>query len=134
MADLNEAIEQAHQDVEATEQQARQLEARLRRIAGMERLLPARQYGKPFPIDWLKGNITARSLVNTWDPALASFLGVQSGSARIAEERKVARQMQAEALRMRTERLQAENAERQRQRERYAIAGINPITHRRVGQ
>ena len=134
MADLNEAIEKAHHDLEATEQEARQLEARLRRIAGMERLLPARQYGKPFPIDWLKGNITARSLVNTWDPALASFLGVQSGSARIAEERKVAREMQAEALRLRTERLQADNAAKQRLRERYAIAGISPITHRRVGQ
>ena len=134
MADLNEAIEQAHQDVEATEQQARQLEARLRRIAGMERLLPARQYGKPFPIEWLKGNVTARSLLNTWDAPLASYLGVQSGSARIAEERKAAREMAAEAMRMRTERLQAENAEKQRMRERYAIAGINPLTRRRIGQ
>lgn len=134
MADLNEAIEKAHHDLEATEQQARQLEARLRRIAGMERLLPPRQYGKPFPIEWLKGNITAKSLVNTWDPALASFLGVQNGSARIAEERKVAREMAAEALRLRTERLQAQNAERQRLRERYAIAGINQHTGRRYGQ
>jgi len=133
MADLNETIEQAHQDVEATEQQARQLEARLRRIAGMERLLPARQYGKPFPIDWLKGNITARSLVNTWDPALASYLGVQSGSARLAEERKVAREMQAEALAMRTERLRQQNADAQLQRERASIAGINPHTGRRQG-
>lgn len=133
MADLNEAIEKAHHDVEATEQEARQLEARLRRISGMERLLPARQYGKPFPIDWLKGNITARSLVNTWDPALASYLGVQSGSARLAEERKVAREMQAEALAMRTERLRAQNGAAQQQRERYVIAGINPNTGRRYG-
>ena len=134
MADLNEAIEKAHHDLEATEQQARQLEARLRRIAGMERLLPARQYGQPFSVEWLKGNVTAKSLVNTWDPALASYLGVQSGSARIAEERKVAREMAAEALRLRTERLQEQNAERQRQRERYAIAGIDPVTNRRLGQ
>lgn len=134
MADLNEAIEKAHSDLEATEQQARQLEARLRRIAGMERLLPSREYGQPFSVEWLKGNVTARSLLNTWDAPLASYLGVQSGSARIAEERKVARQMQAEALRMRTERLQAENAERQRERERHAIAGVNPLTRRWYGQ
>ena len=134
MADLNAAIDKAHHDLEATEQQARQLEARLRRIAGMERLLPQRSYGQPFSVEWLKGNVTARSLLNTWDAPLASYLGVQSGSARIAEERKVARQMQAEALRMRTERLQAQNTAAQQQRERYVTAGINPLTRRRVGQ
>lgn len=133
MADLDQQIAQAHHDVEATEQQARQLEARLRRIAGMERLLPARQYGQPFAIEWLKGNLTAKSLLNTWDPALASFLGVQSGSARIAEERKVAREMAAEAMRLRTERLQVENAAAAQRRERCAIAGVDPITNRRLG-
>lgn len=133
MADLNEAIDQAHHDVETTEQEARQLEARLRRIAGMERLLPAREHGQPFSTEWLKGNMTARSLLNTWDSPLASYLGVQSGSARLAEERKVAREMQAESMRLRTERLREQNAEKQRLRERYAIAGINQHTGRRFG-
>ena len=134
MADLNEAIEQAHHDVETTEQEARQLEARLRRIAGMERLLPARQYGQPFSTEWLKGNVTARSLLNTWDSPLASYLGVQSGSARLAEERKVAREMQSEALAMRTQRLREQNAAARQKRDQCARAGINPTTGRRFGQ
>ena len=134
MADLNEAIEKAHHDLEATEQQARQLEARLRRIAGMERLLPNRSYGQPVNIDAIKSSLTARSLINSYDEPLASYLGINSGSSKAAEERREARHLAAEAIKLRTERLQADNAEKQRLRERYAIAGINPLTRRRVGQ
>ena len=41
MPDLEQQIAEAHSDLEATEQQAKQLEARLRGIPGMERLMPA---------------------------------------------------------------------------------------------
>jgi hypothetical protein len=134
MPDLDQQIAQAHHDLEAVELEAKQLEARIRRIAGMERLLPDRNYGRPVNVQALKENLTARSLINNADPALASFLGIQSGSSKAAEERAEARRMAAEAMRLRTERLQQENAAAQQQRERYAIAGINPINNRRVGQ
>lgn len=133
MPDLNDQINQAHVDLEQRERDARQLEARIRRIAGMERLLPARNYGRPVDIDALKSNLTARSLINNADPALASFLDIQSGGYKAAEEREEARRMAAEALRLRTERLQQQNADAQRLRERFSIAGINPHTGRRLG-
>jgi hypothetical protein len=134
MPDLHEQIAEAHHALEAVEMEAKRLEARLRRIPGMERLLPDRNYGRPVSIDAIKANLTARSLINSYDAPLASFLGINSGSSKAAEERREARHLAAEALRMRTERLQAENAEQQRQRERFAIAGVDPITRRRVGQ
>ena len=95
--DLCQQITEAHAAVEQAEQQARQLEARMRRIPGLERFLPRRQFGQSVDIAALKSNLTAVSLLNR-DPELASFLGVQSGAfARKAEER-AARAMQAKAL------------------------------------
>ena len=133
MPDLDQQIAQAHHDLEAVELEAKQLEARIRRIAGMERLLPDRNYGRPVNIQALKENLTARSLINNADPALASYLNIQSGGYKAAEEREEARRMAAEALRMRTERLHQQNADAQRLRERFSIAGINPHTGRRQG-
>ena len=131
--DLCQQITEAHAAVEQAEQQARQLEARMRRIPGLERFLPRRQFGKPVDVAALKSNLTAVSLLNK-DPELASFLGVQSGAfAREAEER-AARAMQAEAMAMRTARLREQNQQRQLQRERDSLAGVNPLTNRRYGQ
>ena len=110
------------------------MEARLRKIHGLERLLPSRNYGQPVNIDAIKANLTARSLINSYDAPLASFLGINSGSSKAAEERREARHLAAEALRMRTEKIAAENAAAAEQRQRYAIAGVDPITRRRVGQ
>ena len=134
MPDLNQQIAEAHQAVEQTEQQARQLEARMRRIAGLERLLPARNYGRPVNLEAIKTNLTARSLINSYDEPLASYLGINSGGAKAAEERREARKLAAEAMRLRTERLQAQNAAAAEQRQRFAIAGVDPITRRRTGQ
>jgi hypothetical protein len=134
MADLNQKIAEAHSNVEAVELEAKQLEARLRRIPGAERLLPKRSYGQPVNIDAIKGNLTFRSLVNSYDEQMASYLGINSGSAKAAEERREARLMQAEALRLRTENLRAQNAAAALQRERFSNAGIDPITKRRTGQ
>jgi len=134
MADLNQKIAEAHSNVEAVELEAKQLEARLRQIPGAERLLPKRSYGQPVNIDAIKGNLTFRSLVNSYDEQMASYLGINSGSAKAAEERREARLMQAEALRLRTENLRAQNAAAALQRERFSNAGIDPITKRRTGQ
>ena len=134
MADLNQKIAEAHSNVEAVELEAKQLEARLRQIPGAERLLPKRSYGQPVNIDAIKGNLTFRSLVNSYDEQMASYLGINSGSAKAAEERREARLMQAEALRLRTENLRAQNSAAALQRERFSNAGIDPITKRRTGQ
>ncbi len=105
----------------------------MRRIPGLERLLPRRQFGQPVDIAALKRNLTAVSLLQR-DPELASFLGVQSGQYQRQAEARAAGQMQAEAMAMRTARLREANQQRQLQRERYANAGISPLTGRRIGQ
>ena len=134
MPDLDEQINAAHADLEQREQDARKLEQRLRRIPGLERLLPQRNYGRPVDIDSLKSNLTARSLINSYDEPLASFLGIQTGSGRQARELREAAKLQAEALTMRTEKLATENAFKREQFQRTLNAGINPNNGRRWGQ
>lgn len=104
----------------------------MRRIPGLERLLPARQFGQPVDIAALKRNLTAVSLLQR-DPELASYLGVQTGQYAREAEAKAARAMQAQAMALRTARLREQNQQRQLQRERFANAGINQHTGRRIG-
>ena len=133
MPDLDDQINQAHADLEERELEARKLEQRLRKIPGLERLLPQRNYGRPVDVEAIKSNLTAVSLINSFDTALASFIGVQNGSARKDRELREARLMQAEAMKMRTERLAAENAFKREQFQRTLNAGINPNNGRRFG-
>ena len=130
---LDEQINSAHAELEEREQEARQLEQRLRRIPGLERLLPQRTYGRAVDVAAIKSNLTAVSLINSYDEKLASFLGVQTGSAREARELREAAKLQAESMRLRTEKLAAENAFNREQRQRTLNAGINPHTGRRFG-
>ena len=134
MPDLDDQINAAHADLEQRELEARQLENRLRKIPGNERLLPTRNYGRPIDTEALKKNLTVVSLINSYDEPLASFLGIQTGSSREARELREAAKLQAEALRMRTEKLAAENAFRRQRLERSLGSGINPVTRRRLGQ
>ena len=134
MPDLEQQIAEAHADLETVEQSAKQLEARLRGIPGMERLLLSRTYGQPVDIAAIKSNLTARSLINSYDEPLASYLGINSGAAKAVQERREAREQAAEAMRVRTEQLAAENAYRRESRQRLVNAGINPSTGRRFGQ
>jgi len=128
--DLDTQISQAHAAAEATEQQARHLEARILKTGAA---LPRRQYGSPVNPDDLKQNLTARSLICKRDPALASFLGLQDGSYRREAEEREAAAMQAKALEMQTARLREVNAASSRYREQQNLAGINPLTGRRWG-
>ena len=134
MPDLDEQINAAHADLEQREQEARKLELRLRKIPGLERLLPQRNYGRPVDVEAIKKNLTARSLINSYDEPLASFLGVQTGSGRQARELREAAKLQAEAMKMRTDKLAAENANAARKREIADQMGINIHTGRRWGQ
>jgi len=103
---LDTQISQAHADAEATEQQARHLEARIIRTGAA---LPKRQYGSPLNPEALKQNLTARSLICKRDPELASFLGLQDGSYRREAEEREARILQGKALEMQTEALRQRN-------------------------
>ena len=72
MPDLEQQIAEAHSDLEATEQSAKQLEARLRGIPGLERLMPSRTYGQPVDIAAIKSNLTSRSLINSMSAWISS--------------------------------------------------------------
>ena len=130
MTDLDTQIDAAHRQAEATEQLARQVEARILKTGAK---LPVRQYGTPVDPAVIKQNLTTRALICKRDPALASFLGLQDGSQRRREEEAAARQMAAQAMQMQTERLRQVNAARAKYREQQQLAGINPLTNRRWG-
>ena len=134
MPDLDDQINEVHADLEERELEARQLEQRLRKIPGLERLLPTRNYGRPVDAEAIKKNLTAVSLINSYDEQLASFLGIQTGSAREARELREAAKLQAETMRLKTEKIASENAFRSQRRERAISAGVNPNTGRRFGQ
>ena len=106
MSDLDATIDAQHRQVEETEQQARQLEARILKTGAA---LPKRQYGSPLNPEALKQNLTARSLICKRDPELASFLGLQDGSYRREAEEREAAAMRAQALRLQTEQLRQRN-------------------------
>jgi hypothetical protein len=106
VTDLDAQISKAHSAAEATEQQARHLEARILKTGAQ---LPKRQYGSPLNPEALKQNLTARSLICKRDPELASFLGLQDGSYRREAEEREAAAMRAQALRLQTEQLRQRN-------------------------
>jgi hypothetical protein len=130
MTDLDAQISKAHSAAEEAEHQARAIEARIIKAGGTP---PLRQYGSPISADAIRQNLTLVSVLNRRDPALASFLGVQSGAYRKAEEEQAARAMAAQSLQMQTERLREVNAASTRYREQQNLAGINPLTGRRWG-
>lgn len=134
MTDLDAMIDASHRQVEEVENTARSLEARICRIPGADRHLPVRQYGTPVDPAAIKKNLTLRSLISKADPALGAYLGLQDGSQRRREEEAAARQMQAEAMRLQTERLRAQNQAAANRREQQNLAGINPLNGRRWGQ
>lgn len=130
---IDQAIDEAHSRAEAVEAEARQVEARICRIPGADRLLPARRYGCGVDAAAIAKNLTLRALIARNDAPLAAWLGIQDGSHRRAEEQREAAALQAEAMRLRTERLQASNAARREHHERAARAGLHPLTGRRWG-
>jgi len=127
---LEQRIEAAHSDAERDENDARAIEARIVAAGGIP---PRRPYGRPVSGDDIRKNLTLTSLLQRKDPKLAAYLGVGSDYQRRREEEAAARQMQAEALRLQTERLRQVNAASARYREQKQLAGINPQSNRRWG-
>ena len=132
MTDLDSQIDARHREVEAVEDQARQIEARICRIPGADRLLPRRQYGVAVSSTDIAKNLTLRGLIAKHDHQLAAFLGLASGEHRRREEEEAARALQAQAMQLQTEQLRAANAEAQRQREWAQLNGRSALTGRRL--
>lgn len=133
MPDINDTISRRHAEVEAVENEARQLEARILKISGTSRFIPLRAYGKPVDAAEISRNLTLRSLIANHDPELASYLGIATGQHRLDEEEREARQLQIEALQMQTDRLRQQNDANRHAREQAQLAGFNPLTNRRYG-
>ena len=128
---LDQQIDAAHAEAERIEAEARQIEARIVKAGGIP---PLRQYGRPVSGEAVAKNLTLKTLLQRRDPALASYLGIGSDIAKREAEAAAARQMQAEAMRLQTERLRQVNTASARYREQMSNAGINPATNRRYGQ
>jgi hypothetical protein len=125
---LDTQIDAAHTALQRAEDEARAIEARLIK-AGITP--PLRRYGAK--VD-LSKNLTAQGLLHVKDPALAAFLGYGSDIARKRAEETAARELQAERMRMMTAQSKAANEAAAAKRYRQQLAGINPVSNRRLGQ
>ena len=133
MATLEQRIEAAATDIEAVELEAAQIECRICQIAGADRLLPRRQYGKPVSAASINANLTLSALINRSDPKLAAYLGIQNGQAQAAATAAEARKAASERMQAQTIELQQRNQQAAAIRHKAAISGINPLTGRRYG-
>ena len=131
MATLEQRIESAATDIEAVELEAAQIECRICQIAGADRLLPRRQYGKPVSAASINANLTLSALINRGDPKLAAYLGIQNGQAQAQAAAAEARKAAGERLQAQTIELQQKNQQAAAIRQQAAISGINPLTGRR---
>jgi len=129
---LEQRIESAHSDAERIEDEARQIESRICRIPGADRMLPVRTYGRPVSGEAISKNLTLRSLISEHDPKLAAYLGVGTGSQRRNKELEAAREAAALALATETERLRELNKASAKYREQCNTFGLNPWTGRRA--
>ena len=122
---LQTDIQTAYEEQEAVETTARELEARILRIDGAARLMPARAYGKPIDRDAISKSLTLRGLIAQKDRHLAAYLGI-SMDTRKADAEIEAAKMQAERLRLETQRLREKNQAAAQQREWNLIHGLRP--------
>ena len=117
MMDLDQAIDQSYREAFEAEASARRLEARIEQIPGAKGLLPSRKYGTPVNFKAIQENLTLASLISRSDAALAHYCGLDASVKHRIDEQREAQKMQAEALRMQTEKLAARNQQAWQDRE-----------------
>ena len=117
MMDLDQAIDQSYREASDAEASARRLEARIEQIPGAKGLLPSRKYGTPVNFKAIQENLTLATLISRSDAALAHYCGLDASVKRRIDEQREAQKMQAEALRMETEKLAARNQQARQDRE-----------------
>jgi len=131
MESLATRIESAFDAAEAVELEAAQIECRICQIAGADRLLPRRQYGKPISAASINANLTLSALINRSDPKLAAYLGIQNGQAQAQAVAAEARMAAAERLQAQTIELQQKNQQAAAIRQQAALHGFSLTTGRR---
>ena len=114
---IDDQIKASYQSASQVETQARQLEARISRIDGAKRNLPARRYGQPLDTAKIRSNLTLTSLIAQDSAELAHFLCIDHSIKQRLDEEKAVREMRAESLRMQTEQLAARNEAARQQRQ-----------------
>ena len=117
MMDLDQAIDQSYREASDAEASARRLEARIEQIPGAKGLLPSRKYGNPVNFKAIQENLTLATLISRSDAALAHYCGLDASVKHRIDEQREAQKMQAEALRMQTEKLAARNQQARQDRE-----------------
>ena len=117
MTDIQTKFKEAQASIASVETEARAIESELNAIPGVKGRLPNRQYGTALNTAALAQNITVTALINRHRPDIAAYLGLQDGSDVRQEEEREAQKLRAEALKMQTERLAAQNQQARQDRE-----------------
>ena len=117
MTDIQTKFKEAQASITSVETEARAIESELNAIPGVKGRLPNRQYGTAVNTAALAQNMTVKALINRHRPDIAAYLGLQDGSDVRQEEEREAQKLRAEALKMQTERLAAQNQQARQDRE-----------------
>ena len=117
MTDIQSKFKEAQASITSVETEARAIESELNAIPGVKGRLPNRQYGTAVNTAALAQNMTVKALINRHRPDIAAYLGLQDGSDVRQEEEREAQKLRAEALKMQTERLAAQNQQARQDRE-----------------
>ena len=117
MTDIQSKFKEAQASITSVETEARAIESELNAIPGVKGRLPNRQYGTAVNTAVLAQNTTVKALINRHRPDIAAYLGLQDGSDVRQEEEREAQKLRAEALKMQTERLAAQNQQARQDRE-----------------
>ena len=118
---IDDQINASYKSASQVETMSRQLEARIAKIPGAQRHMPARQYGQPVDMAKIRSNLTLTSLIAQDSAELAHYCGIDPGIRHRIDEQKEARAMAAQSLQMRTEALRAKNEAARQEREARAM-------------
>jgi len=117
MTDIQSKFKEAQASITSVETEARAIESELNAIPGVKGRLTNRQYGTAVNTAVLAQNMTVKALINRHRPDIAAYLGLQDGSDVRQQEEREAQKLRAEALKMQTERLAAQNQQARQDRE-----------------
>ena len=126
MSNLDDLMRDSYHSVEQEEKKAQQVEEKIKAIPGASSLLPARQYGKPVPVD--KFGITLKSLIERNDKYLASFLGIATGFHQRLEEKERLIEEAKQRMLEKTEQLREKNQQDAAVRNYRSARGLNITT------
>ena len=113
--ELNSKINQSFKNQEKVEAEAQGLEKKLENYEFKKSMIPERKWGQPF--DPSKLTMTAKFIIEKHQPAVASYLGFNSGYHSRQEEIEKAREEAAASMAKKIATLQQQNEEQKKLRE-----------------